>query len=236
MIEAVLWDNDGVLVDTERLYFRATRETLALAGAELTREHFIEYIMRRGQSVWEGLLPHLDAAEIVRWRRIRDDAYSELLRAEACVIPGALETVRAMHGKHRMAIVTSSHREHFELAHRTSGLPALFEAILTREDYKESKPHPEPYLTALARLGVRADRSIAIEDSERGLIAARAAGLRCIVIPHELTEGGNFIEAAAKLASIAEVPATLAHLETLAHQLLEGHATIKGQSSGAPKK
>jgi len=216
MIEAVLWDNDGVLVDTERLYFRATRETLARAGAELTREHFIEYIMRRGQSVWEVLLPHLDADEIGRWRRIRDDAYSELLRIEACVIPGATETVRAMHGKHRMAIVTSAHREHFELAHRTSGLPAMFEVILTREDYKESKPHPEPYLTALARLGVLPDRAIAIEDSERGLAAARAAGLRCIVIPHELTEGGNFAEAAAKLASIAEVPATLAQLVALA--------------------
>jgi HAD superfamily hydrolase (TIGR01509 family) len=212
MIEAVLWDNDGVLVDTEGLYFRATRQTLARAGALLTREMYIEYIMRRGQSVWEHLLPALGAEEIARWRRARDDAYSELLRREPTVMPNAIETVRALYGKYRMAIVTSSHREHFDIAHRTSGIPAMMEVILTREDYAQSKPNPEPYLTALAKLGVPADRSVAIEDSERGLLAATAAGLKCIVVPNELTRDADFSKAAATLKSITEVPSTIAKL------------------------
>jgi HAD superfamily hydrolase (TIGR01509 family) len=212
MIEAVLWDNDGILVDTEGLYFRATRDTLARAGAELSREQFVEYLMRRGQSVWEVLLPELAAGEIARLRRVRDDAYSELLRSEPSMMPGALETVRAMRGQYRMAVVTSSHREHFDLAHQHSGLVEMFETIVAREEYEQSKPHPEPYLTALARLGLSAERCIAVEDSERGLAAARAAGLRCIAIPHELTRAGDFSRAAAILRDITEVPATIAHL------------------------
>src|SRR5579862_8055211 len=197
MIEAILWDNDGVLVDTEGLYFRATRETIARAGAELSREQFIEFLLRRGQSVWEVLLPKLAAAEIAGLRRERDLLFSELLTAEPTVIPGALDTVRAMRTRFRMAVVTSSHREHFDLAHRHSGMTAMFETIVAREDYGHSKPSPDPYLTALARLGLAAERCIAVEDSERGLAAALAAGIRCLVIPHELTRAGDFRPAVA---------------------------------------
>lgn len=212
MIEAILWDNDGVLVDTEGLYFRATRETLAGAGATLSREQFVEFCLRRGQSVWEVRLPELLPADIARLKRARYLLFSELLGAEPSVIPGALETVRAMRARFRMAVVTSSHREHFDLAHRLSGMTAMFETVVAREDYRHSKPDPEPYLTALARLGLAADRCIAVEDSERGLAAARAAGLQCVVIPSELTRSGDFSPAAAILGSIAEVPATLARL------------------------
>ena len=212
MIEAILWDNDGVLVDTEGLYFRATRETLARAGADLSLEQFIDFSLRRGQSIWEVLLPKLAAADIAELRRERHLLFSELLTAEPRVIPGALETVQAMNARFRMAVVTSSHREHFDLAHRHSGMTAMFETIVARADYQHSKPNPDPYLTALARLGLAAERCIAIEDSERGLAAALAAGIRCLVIPHELTRAGDFRPATAILGSIAEVPAALARL------------------------
>jgi HAD superfamily hydrolase (TIGR01509 family) len=214
MIDAILWDNDGVLVDTEGLYFRATRETLARAGAKLSREQFIDFSLRRGQNVWEVLLPKLAPADIAALRRERYLLFSELLGVEPSVIPGALEAVRATRARFRMAVVTSSHREHFDLAHRHSGMTEMFETIVAREDYRDSKPDPAPYLTALARLGLAAERCIAIEDSERGLAAAIAAGVRCVVIPNELTRAGDFRQAAAILDSIAEVPAALARLAT----------------------
>jgi HAD superfamily hydrolase (TIGR01509 family) len=91
-----------------------------------------------------------------------------------------------------MAIVTSSKRAHFDVIHRQSGLPQHFELILTREDYTESKPNPEPYLRALELLAVSSAQCLVIEDSERGLRAAKAAGLGCWVVPSELTRDAAF--------------------------------------------
>ncbi len=212
MIEAILWDNDGILVDTEELYFRATREILAREGATLSREQFIEYLMRRGQSVWEVLLPEHAADTIAALRQTRDLLYSDLLRSEPCAIPNVLEILRALKARYRMAVVTSSHREHFDLAHARSGLVEIFATVVAREDYVNSKPHPEPYLTALARLGLPADRCVAIEDSERGVTSAVAARLRCIAIPQGLTADGDFSRATMVLKSIVDVPAVLAQM------------------------
>ncbi len=111
-----------------------------------------------------------------------------------------------------MAVVTSSQREHFEVMHAGTQLTDFFEFVLAREDFKETKPNPEPYLLALERLGLEAERCIAIEDSERGLAAARAAGLRCLVIPNDVTRGCNFQGATAVLGSAAAVPEAVAVL------------------------
>ena len=80
-----------------------------------------------------------------------------------------------------------------------------FQFALTSGDYKNSKPHPEPYLKALERSGCRREECLVIEDSERGLIAAREAGLRCIVVPSELTRGRNFDGAYKVLESLTEL-------------------------------
>jgi HAD superfamily hydrolase (TIGR01509 family) len=91
-----------------------------------------------------------------------------------------------------MAVVTSSQRQHFQVMHADIGLTEYFEFVLAREDYGETKPSPEPYLLALQRLGLKADACVAVEDSERGLAAARAAGLRCLIIPNDITRNCSF--------------------------------------------
>jgi beta-phosphoglucomutase-like phosphatase (HAD superfamily) len=122
------------------------------------------------------------------------------------------DTLTMLRACFRMAIVTPSKAGHLHLMHRNSGLWPFFEFAITREDYACSKPDPEPYMAALDRLQLNAERCIAIEDSERGLAAANAAGLRCIVIPSELTEGGNFNGAVAVLASVSALPEALSRM------------------------
>ena len=112
-----------------------------------------------------------------------------------------------------MAIVTSSHRAHFEAIHRSTGLPQFFEFVLAREDYGLSKPDPEPYLSAVARLGLSAGECLVIEDSERGLRAAKAAGLTCWVIPSALTASSNFAAADRRFDSLAELRNVLLNVE-----------------------
>ena len=104
-----------------------------------------------------------------------------------------------------MGIVTSSEPDHFALIHQTTGLLAYFRFVLTASDYTHSKPHPEPYLLAVEHSGCRQEECLVIEDSERGLMAAKEAGIRCIVVPGEFTRGSNFAGAYKVLESLTEL-------------------------------
>src|SRR6185312_7142365 len=198
MVEAILWDNDGVLVDTERLYFQATQRALAGAGIELTLDLYKEVSLRQGKSLFSLATQRgLTAEQIAALRLERDEIYTGLLRSEQLLFSGVLETLRELHKKYRMAIVTSSRRVHFDVMHEKTEISEFFEFVLAREDYGQSKPNPEPYLTALRMLSVPAEKCVAIEDTERGLAAARAAKLRCVMVPHEFTRECGFAGAMA---------------------------------------
>jgi beta-phosphoglucomutase-like phosphatase (HAD superfamily) len=108
-----------------------------------------------------------------------------------------------------MGIVTSSEKEHFGLIHRNSGLLQYFDFVIASGDYANSKPHPDPYLEAVRRSGVAPENCLVVEDSRRGLAAAVAAGLRCVVIPSSLTRTSEFPGAHRILNHIREVPPLL---------------------------
>ena len=203
----ILWDNDGVLVDTEGLYFQATKTVLRTIGVDLTVEQFKEISLRRGESTFALAVEHgLHAAEISRLRAERDRIYAELLGPQSWVIDGAEEVLRSLHGQVRMGVVTSSRRAHFDIAHAKGGLIPYLDFVLAREDYQHTKPHPEPYLTAMARNGLRPEACIVVEDSERGLAAATSAGLRCLIVLSEWTKDGDFRTAHKVLDGMREVP------------------------------
>lgn len=193
MIEAVLWDNDGVLVDTEALYFAATREVLAEIGIDLTTELFIRISLKQGQSAFDLALARGVPPEAVERMRIdRNRRYNDLLRNGVRILDGVEDALRRLQGKVLMGIVTSCLKQHFDIIHSGTGLLSFFDFVLTREDYEKSKPDPEPFLTAAAQNGLEPADCIIVEDSARGLAAARAAGIRCIMVPNHLTKRSNF--------------------------------------------
>jgi HAD superfamily hydrolase (TIGR01509 family) len=206
MVDAIFWDNDGVLVDTEHLYFEATRRTLAGVGVELTEALYHDLFLVQDRGAWHlaearGVAP----MEVARLRRARDALYNALLGHGSLAIPGVEAALDQLSRRHRMAVVTSSRRTHFETIHRATGFPRFFEFVLAREDYQQSKPHPEPYLAALARAGLDRSQCLVVEDSERGLRAAKGAGLACWVIPTRLTQTGDFSTADRVLANVEEL-------------------------------
>ena len=206
MISTVFFDNDGVLVDTEHLYMQATRTVLADVGLELSELDYVELFMRQNR----GLLHFCEAhgwlpEQLCALRDRRNALYAELLMSEPLMLDGVEDALERLAGRARLAIVTSSRRDHFEIIHARTGLLRFFDFALTAGDYPEAKPHPAPYLTALARTGVDPSACLVVEDSERGLTAACAAGLRCLVVPSRLTRGAEFPGAWRVVDSVREI-------------------------------
>jgi HAD superfamily hydrolase (TIGR01509 family) len=208
--EALLFDNDGVLVDTEGFYFRANREVLATFGVALDRAAYVELFLRDSRGAWDLLRERgVGETQIQAARAGRDRRYVKLLGEGDLLMPGVERGLAALRGRFRMAIVTSSEPEPFAAVHARTGIRHHFEFALTRDQYDNAKPDPEPYRRAVERLGVAASRCLVVEDSERGLRAAKAAGLACWVVPTELTRDGRFDAADAVLEDFDAVVARL---------------------------
>jgi beta-phosphoglucomutase-like phosphatase (HAD superfamily) len=222
MLTTLLWDHDGILVETEGLYFQATREILARVGVELSEALYRQLFLVEARGAWHLAEQRgVDAVTLEGLKQARNERYTELLVSQDVLVPGVLDLLDRLKGRFRMAIVTSSRRAHFDAIHgararpgerfgRTSGIPERFELILAREDYENSKPDPEPYLTAMARLGVQPRECLVIEDSERGVIAGHAAGVRCWALPSALTRDSSFALAERTFESLPELASALA--------------------------
>jgi HAD superfamily hydrolase (TIGR01509 family) len=205
----ILWDHDGVLVDTEPWYFEATRQCIAVLGVDLRKPDYLRD-MAAGRPAWERARA-LGASErqVADARRDRDALYQQFLREKDIDIPGVVEVLAELAGRFSMAIVTTAKRQDFELIHKDRSILQFMEFVIANGDYVHSKPHPEPYLTALLRFDIDARHALAIEDSERGLRAAVAAGIDCIVIDNAFVDGQDFSLATQRVASIKDLAPSL---------------------------
>ncbi|TFG44516.1 MAG: hypothetical protein E4H48_00215, partial [Syntrophobacterales bacterium] len=136
----ILWDHDGVLVDTEEWYFQATRRAQAEVGVDLKRADYQEF-RARGKTAWD-LARQAGVAEpvIAHHRAHRDTYYQEYLRREEIAIPGVEEVLALLKDRYKMAIVTTSKRADFDLIHRSRSIVKHMEFVLTVEDYEKEKP------------------------------------------------------------------------------------------------
>ncbi len=205
----LLWDHDGVLVDTEPWYYEATRLAIGHLGIDLDLPGYLAD-MALGRSAWEKALARgATPAEVDRWRRHRDERYQHYLREEDIEIPGVTRVLETLAARYAMAIVTTAKRTDFELIHRDRDIVTHMDFVLASGDYPRAKPAPDPYLAALDRFGARTVDALVIEDSERGLAAAVAAGIDCVVVANDFVSGQDLSAATYHIRSLAELPALL---------------------------
>jgi HAD superfamily hydrolase (TIGR01509 family) len=201
----VLFDHDGVLVDTELWYFRAAERALASVGFVLDLDQYLRD-MSLGLGSWASARAAGVSAETVeRLRPVRDAYYRSFLRTEDIEIPGVLDVLASLSAHVRMAIVTTSKRADFELIHAERRILSFMDFVLVREDYERAKPDPEPYLLGLQRFGAAPASTLVVEDSARGLASAVAAGLDCAVVHNDFTAGQDFSGARYRIGSLAEL-------------------------------
>ena len=205
MKKYILFDHDGVLVDTELWYYKAGERALADIGFTLDRDQYLRD-MNQGLATWaQARAAGIDEETISRQREVRNDYYQEYLRTEAIEIEGVVETLAELSKYVRMAIVTTARRADFEIIHEKRQVRQFMDFVLVREDYKLAKPHPEPYLTALRRFGATSEETLVVEDSSRGLNSAVAAGIDCVIVHNDFTKRHDFSQARYRIETLIEL-------------------------------
>jgi HAD superfamily hydrolase (TIGR01509 family) len=208
VVEAVVFDLDGVIVDSEQVWDdvretytrehggtytdRATRDMMGMSSLEWSR------YMAEELGV-PGTPDEINAAVVERML--------ERYGSAPPLIPGAVEAVRRVAAQWPLAIASSSNPELIEVVIRVSGLADVFETAVSSQEVPRGKPAPDVYLEAARRLGVDAARCAAVEDSHNGIRSARAAGMRVVAVPnpHFPPDDEALAEADVVLRSIDEL-------------------------------
>ena len=151
MKKYILFDHDGVLVDTEPWFYLAGKRALASLGFDLPLDAYLTN-MANGVPTWQGARDSgVSESEIERSRELRNRYYQEYLTTEDIEIEGVSETLEVLSREYRMGIVTTSKPADFALIHEKRSILDYMEFHLTRGDYERAKPHPAPYLRGLER-------------------------------------------------------------------------------------
>ncbi|MFG3296587.1 HAD family hydrolase [Streptomyces sp. NPDC048179] len=205
MKKYILFDHDGVLVDTEPWYFKSAERALAEAGFTLDKDQYLRD-MARGSGSWvQAKAAGIDGRTLSRVREARNDYYQEYLRTEAIEIDGVVDTLAELSAHVRMAIVTTAKQADFDIIHAKRQIRQFMDFVIVREDYELAKPHPEPYLAGLKRFGAASKETLVVEDSARGLASAVAAGIDCAVVHNEFTKDNDFSRASYRIRSLSEL-------------------------------
>jgi HAD superfamily hydrolase (TIGR01509 family) len=201
----ILFDHDGVLVDTEFWYYKAGERALADIGLTLDKDQYLRD-MNQGLGTWaRARAAGIDEQTISRQREVRNDYYQEYLRTESIEVEGVVETLAELSKYVRMAIVTTAKRVDFEIIHEKRQVRQFMDFVLVREDYKLAKPDPEPYLTGLKRFGATREETLVVEDSSRGLNSAVAAGIDCVIVYNDFTKTHGFSLASYRIETLIEL-------------------------------
>jgi HAD superfamily hydrolase (TIGR01509 family) len=208
---AVVFDMDGVLVDSEPFGFEALRRVMARHGLPYTEQENAEFLGRttlescRTLKARHGLLE--SAETLADWYI---EGMLELIGRGPIPMPGVPEVLQRIRASgYRMALASSAEPRVIEANLTALALRPLFEAVVSGTQVARGKPAPDVFLAAAERLGVAPADCLVIEDSRNGLLAAKAAGMRCAVVPCAHTRHQDFREADHRLGALPELLALL---------------------------
>lgn len=213
-LRAVVFDFDGVIVDSEPLHFRSLREALLSERVEISHEEYLEHLLALDDRssirlAFERRGEQADGQRLARVEQVKIDRFAALI-PEVPVFPGARELIGALAAELPLAIASGARHDEIEAILGGIGLRDAFAAVVGAEDAARTKPDPAPYLEAARQLGGRVPgltpaECVAFEDSVPGVMSALGAGMKVVGVAHSYPPE--------KLRSAHRVVGSLAALE-----------------------
>ena len=207
MIKGAVFDLDGVLVDTEGFQWQGWVEALKPLGKTVTREEYFDYAGKSSSEI-ESLIIRNHQLNI-RKGVLRDEKKKLILdwfeNRKIRALPYAREAVMFFRSRNfRVGCASGGGSKETGLKLKKTGLYALFDAIVSRDDVKRGKPSPDVYISCAKKLGLRPEECVAFEDTRFGVEAAKAARMLCFAVPNKFTAGQDFSKADGVFGNLKE--------------------------------
>ena len=218
MIQAVIFDLDGVIIDSTDAWSRARAAIVSRYGRPWMDQDQ-RHVMGHNSRQWSAYMRqtwNMDCSDEEVFRAVLAGVMSEFDEGVPAVMPGACDLVHALQGRYKLAVASSAPLELITCALRLAGLDKAFSVLVSADETAQGKPAPDVYLLAAARLGIAPDHCVAIEDSRSGIRAALAAGMHTIAVPNSAFPPGEDMLAAAHLVVPTLRALTPAAVEALA--------------------
>jgi HAD superfamily hydrolase (TIGR01509 family) len=213
MITTVIFDLDGLLADTESLHIESYRRVFASHGRVLDELEYADHWIRNGRGIADYITLKKLTWDIDTIRRETTACYHHLVKTTVRPMPGAPALLDRLDGRKKLAVTSSSYRRDVHCVLDALKLTERFEVIAAKEDAARLKPAPDVFLFVAERLGVKPAECLVLEDAEKGVRAARAAGMACIAVPDRFTRDNDFSLATGVVSSLDDITPEL--LESL---------------------
>ncbi len=196
VLRSIIFDCDGVLMDSEPLHFSAFKKVLGAAGQDMSEEVYKEQYLAlddKGafKAFYEKAKAPLSEGKLGELMAQKTLAFQQLIQEEGILpFPAVPEFVMAVAQRYPLAVASGARRHELELVLESAGIRSYFEAIISADDVQNGKPHPESYLKAVEALNatgkrtraIRPEECLVIEDSKQGIASAHLAGMKCIAV------------------------------------------------------
>lgn len=205
MIKAVIFDMDGVLVDTEPLHYLAWKSVFENHGSSLSEKEFTSFVGKGNPAVASHLISTLNLK--VKEEKIIEEKnriYSELIK-NVKTRKGAKEILLKLKNRTKLCLASSSKREDVFPILKIVNLMQLFDVIVTGDEVERIKPYPDIYFLAAKKLNLKPRECVVFEDSSVGVLSAKTAGMFCIAVPHKFSKKQDFSKADMIRDSLKEV-------------------------------
>jgi HAD superfamily hydrolase (TIGR01509 family) len=202
-ISTVIFDLDGLLADTERLHMESYKTVLGRLGHELSDEVYIEHWIRIGKGIRQYLEENSLDLDLEEIRELKKNEYNRLVAEEAQPMPGAIELLEELHGSKTLVLATSSYGHSADAVMTALRIERFFNLVAAKESSARVKPAPDIFIHVSDTLEVSPLDCVVLEDSEKGVIAAISAGMKCIAVPNKYTRNSDLSSATLVLDSLS---------------------------------